>query len=81
MKKLKLIWLGLRLFLLDWWGNRWEQYIEHRYKRTGRLSERRVLFVYRCLLMPTRVRQYVLVDHFTALKEDILRKGGHDADT
>ncbi len=79
MDKFKLILLGLRITVLDWWGDCWERYIEARFKRTHRLSERRVVFVYVHFLTPARRCQDKEIERFHALKEKILKEMDRDA--
>lgn len=79
MDKFKLILLGLRITVLDWWGDCWERYIEARFKKTRSLSERRVVFVYVHFLTPVRRRQDEEIERFHALKEKILKEMDRNA--
>lgn len=79
MDKFKLIMLGFRITVLDWWGNCWERYIEARFKKTNKLSERRVVFVYVHFLTPARRHQEEAIERFHALKEKILKEMDRNA--
>lgn len=74
MDKFKLILLGLHITVLDWWGDCWERYIEARFKKTKKLSERRVIFVYVHFLTPVRRHQDKAIRRFHTLKEKILKE-------